>query len=131
LGECIGAFPLGKHVAVVRRYEQHSGADVSHATIRCGPRSPISRRWKEAISNYVVSSTQLADLHGILVAEQEDDEEEDLKDLVKDMGLEDDEVARFRVAIVELPRVKARVAKEAKEAEEAKQTEEATGRTHG
>ena len=61
----------------------------------------------------------------------EDDEEEDLKDLVKDMGLEDDEVARFRVAIVELPRVKARVAKEAKEAEEAKQTEEATGRTHG
>eukprot|EP01043_Picozoa_sp_COSAG02_P062782 COSAG02_NODE_8747_length_2457_cov_0.967769_3_plen_100_part_00 len=94
-------------------------------------RSPISRRWKEAISNYVISSTQLADLHGMLVAEQEDGEEEDLKVLVKDMGLEDDEVARFRVAIVELPRVKARVAKEAKEAEEAKQTEEATGRTHG
>lgn len=67
----------------------------------------------------------------MLVAEQEDDEEKDLKDLAKDMGLEDDEVAWFRVAIVELPRVKARAAKEAKEAKEAKQAEEATGRAHG
>lgn len=61
--------------------------------------------------------------HGMLVAEQGDDDDEDLKDLVKDMGLEDDEVAQFCVAIVELPRVKARAAKEAKEA---KQAEEAT-----
>ena len=66
----------------------------------------------------------------MLVAEQGDDDDEDLKDLVKDMGLEDDEVARFCVAIVELPRVKARAAKEAKEAKQEKEQETRQRRMH-
>eukprot|EP01045_Picozoa_sp_COSAG04_P011391 COSAG04_NODE_733_length_10713_cov_8.864236_1_plen_257_part_10 len=54
---------------------------------------------EETVGNYVSESTELADLRGMLVSEQEDEEEEDLKDLIKDMELEDDEALRFREAI--------------------------------
>eukprot|EP01045_Picozoa_sp_COSAG04_P022192 COSAG04_NODE_2474_length_4061_cov_26.333173_1_plen_121_part_10 len=36
---------------------------------------------EDTIGNYVSESTELPDLRGMLVAEQEDEEEEDLKDL--------------------------------------------------
>ena len=57
----------------------------------------------------------------MLVAEQEDEEEEDLKDLIKDMELEDDEAAKFRTALgaIVLAPSKEEVAK-AKKAEEEK-----------
>ena len=51
---------------------------------------------EDTIGNYVSESTELADLRGMLTSEQEDEDEEDLKDLIKDMEMEDDEAARFR-----------------------------------
>eukprot|EP01045_Picozoa_sp_COSAG04_P014778 COSAG04_NODE_1124_length_8149_cov_4.403700_5_plen_239_part_00 len=51
------------------------------------------------ISGYVSSSSQLEDLRGMLVSEQEDEEEEDLKDLVGEMELDEEGVASFRVAV--------------------------------
>ena len=54
---------------------------------------------EDTIGNYVSESTELADLRGMLTSEQEDEEEEDLKDLIKDMELSADEATRFREAI--------------------------------
>ena len=51
------------------------------------------------ISGYVSSSSQLEDLRGMLVSEQEDEEEEDMKDLVGEMELDEAAAASFRVAI--------------------------------
>ena len=53
----------------------------------------------ELVENYLSVESQLADLRGMLVAEQEDEEEEDLKDLVAEMELDAEEAARFRAAI--------------------------------
>ena len=51
------------------------------------------------ISGYVSSSSQLEDLRGMLVSEQEDEEEEDLKDLVGEMELDEEAATSFRVAV--------------------------------
>ena len=51
------------------------------------------------ISGYVSSSSQLEDLRGMLVSEQEDEEEEDLKDLIGEMELDEEAAASFRVAV--------------------------------
>ena len=51
------------------------------------------------ISGYVSSSSQLEDLRGMLVAEQEDEEEEDMKDLVSEMELDEEAAASFRLAV--------------------------------
>ena len=51
------------------------------------------------ISGYVSSSSQLEDLRGMLVAEQEDEEDEDMKDLVGEMELDEEGAASFRVAV--------------------------------
>ena len=44
----------------------------------------------DTISGYVSESTALKDLLGMLTAEQEDEDEEDLKDLIKDMEIDGD-----------------------------------------
>ena len=47
------------------------------------------------ISGYVSTSSQMADLRGMLVSEQEDEEEEDMKDLVGEMELDEEGAASF------------------------------------
>ena len=63
----------------------------------------------------------------MLVAEQEDEEEEDLKDLVKDMGLDAETAATFRDSIGNLKAVleEAETKKKAAEEVAAKATKEA------
>ena len=72
---------------------------------------------EELVGGYVSASSALADVLGMLEAEQEDEEEEDLKDLISEMELDEDEAAKFREAIAALPAVleAARAAKKAVE----------------
>ena len=67
------------------------------------------------MSGYVSASSALADVLGMLEAEQEDEDEEDLKDLIGEMELEEAEASAFRDAIAELPAV-LEAAREAKAA---------------
>ena len=64
-----------------------------------GPTALGFAEHEETVGNFVSESAELADLRGMLVAEQEDEEEEDLKELIKDMELSDDEALRLREAI--------------------------------
>ena len=73
----------------------------------------------DTISGYVSESTALKDLLGMLIAEQEDEDEEDLKDLIKDMEIDVETAATFREAIGKLKVLleeAEQVAKAAKEA---------------
>ena len=57
---------------------------------------------EDVVGGYVSASTALTDVLGMLEAEQEDEEEEDLKDLIGEMELDDAAAAEFRAAIAAL-----------------------------